>query len=591
MNKDLVSLYSDRKNAFERDARQIQQQEITTSWFRVGLMAGILLMIYVSFQVIMLWSLVLLMVIGYAYLVKRHERLKHQLKLLQALAVINDWEIKSQENDNTNFADGSEYLDSHHPYTFDLDIFGSGSLFQRINRTSTETGKEKLANVLANPLISKLAIQSRQEAVEELKSRLDFRQKFQAVGLSSPEKKEDQGKILDWLQLPSFVYGRKSFRWMLILFPALSMGSLLLWIISGFSAPFVVVTLVQWGIIGRYAKRVTLFQNYIGNKRHLLEKFAEHFDLLNKEDLTGTITKELREEAHEAGEELLILASRSRALDLRLNLLATLLFNSTILYDLQCVYKLEQWRERNRERLEKWLQAIADTDALNSLATFAFNHPDYVTPEISGQQELSASSMGHPLISESDCVTNDVSLQKNSSLWIVTGANMAGKSTFLRTAGVNTVLALMGSVVCAKKMICPLVEVFSGMRNTDSINENQSYFYAELLRLHSIIERLRDGKTMLVLLDEILKGTNSVDKLNGSQELLKQLTKLPCLALIATHDVALGEMEKEFEQIRNFHFETRINGDELLFDYKLYPGVSTGRNATFLMRRMGIIPS
>ncbi|HEX5171241.1 MAG TPA: hypothetical protein VFW11_18825 [Cyclobacteriaceae bacterium] len=591
MNKDLVSLYTDRRDIFEREARQIQQQEITTSWFRVGLMVGILLMIYVSFQVSMLWWLVLLMMIGYGYLVKRHEHLKHQLKLLQTLVMINEWEIKSQENDNTNFADGSEYIDSHHPYTFDLDIFGSGSLFQRINRTSTETGKEKLANVLANPLISKHSILSRQEAVEELKSRLDFRQKFQAVGLSSPEKKEDQGKILDWLQLPSFIYGRKSFRWMLILFPTLSMGSLLLWIISGFSAPFVVITLVQWGIIGRYAKRVTLFQNYIGNKRHLLGKFAEHFDLLNKEDLTGTITKELREEAHEAGEELLILASRSRALDLRLNLLATLLFNSTILYDLQCVYKLEQWRERNRARLEKWLQAIADTDALNSLATFAFNHPAYVTPEISEQQELSASSLGHPLISDSDCVTNDVSLQKNSSLWIVTGANMAGKSTFLRTVGVNAVLALTGSVVCAKKMICPLVEVFSGMRNTDSINENQSYFYAELLRLHSIIERLREGKPMLVLLDEILKGTNSVDKLNGSQELLKQLTKLPCLALIATHDVALSEMEKEFEQIRNFHFETRINGDELLFDYKLYSGVSTGKNATFLMRRMGIIPS
>jgi hypothetical protein len=554
-------------------------------------MAGIIAMIYFSFQLSILWWLVLIMSVAYAYLLKRHEHLKHQVIRYENLVLINDWEIKAQNDDHSTFGDGSEYIDSHHPFSFDMDMFGVGSLFQRINRTSTETGKERLAGVLINPLKSRDAILMRQAAVNELRTKLDFRQQFHAIGLSSTEKKEDQKKILEWLQLRAFVWGKASYKWMLIIFPVASLITLLLWIVIGLSGPFVGVTLFQWAIIGRHAKQVTLFQNYIGNKRYLLEKFAEHFHLLEGEVFDGQLTKELREEAHEARQQILSLASRSRAIDLRLNLIASLLLNSTFLYDLVCVYRLEQWRETNRPRLEKWLQAIADTDAWNSLATFAFNHPGYCSPEISEQRELNAEALGHPLINHAHRVTNDIQMDGSSNLWIVTGANMAGKSTFLRAVGVNVILSLVGSVVCASRMVCPLIDVYSGMRNTDSINENQSYFYAELLRLHNMIEKLRNGTPLLILLDEILKGTNSIDKLNGSEELLKQLTTMPCMAIIATHDVALGEMANAFTQIKNFHFETTIKDGELFFDYKLRKGVSTGKNATFLMRKMGIIPS
>jgi DNA mismatch repair ATPase MutS len=342
--------------------------------------------------------------------------------------------------------------------------------------------------------------------------------------------------------------------------------------------------------MGSHAKRITLLQNYIGSKRYLLEKFAQHFDLLSKENFESTLTIELNRESHEAKTELLLLASRSRALDLRLNLFATLLLNSTMLYDILCVYRLEQWREKNREHLGKWLKAIAEADALNSLASFAYNHPKFVTPEIFEDAELFAEDFGHPLIADENRICSNVEMDKNSNIWIVTGANMAGKSTFLRTVGVNVVLALTGSVVCASKMKCPIIEIYSGMRNTDSISENQSYFFAELLRLQGIIEKMKKGSKLFILLDEILKGTNSIDKLSGSQELVKQLTLYKCLAIIATHDVALGEMEKTYSSIKNFHFETFIEGDSLSFDYKLKSGVSTGKNATFLMRKMGIIP-
>ena len=588
---DLSSLYTNRKNTFEQQARTLEQKEILTSWARVGLIVLVLLTTYFSFNLALIWWIVILLLIGFVYLVKHHEQLKAQLKILQNLVNINAWEVKSQNGDHSNFEDGREFVDSHHPYSFDLDIFGEGSLFQRINRTSTEPGKEKLAYQLANPLTSVDAIIAKQSAVKEVAEKLEFRQNFQAIGLSAPEKKKDQQQILDWLSLPSFVYGKSSFRWMLIVFPLLALFTLLIWIFLSVSAPFIIVTLIQWAIIGSHAKRVTLLQDYIGNKRYLLEKFADHFDLLNKENFRTEITRELNHEGHEAREELLVLASRSRALNLRLNLFAILLLNSTILYDLQCVYKLEQWREKNRDRLAKWLSAIAETDALNSLGSYAFNHPDFSVPEMLHNNELIATELGHPLINVEHRVCNDLHIQKESNIWIVTGANMAGKSTFLRTVGVNVILAHIGSVVCAKKMMCPLTEVRSGMRNTDSINENQSYFFAELLRLQTIIQKLREGKSLLILLDEILKGTNSVDKLAGSEELIKQLASHSCLALVATHDVALADLEKTFDRVRNFHFETFIKGDELSFDYKLKPGVSTGKNATFLMRKMGIIPA
>src|SRR5690606_32419391 len=162
---------------------------------------------------------------------------------------------------------------------------------------------------------------------------------------------------------------------------------------------------------------------------------------------------------------------------------------------------------------------------------------------------------GHPPLGAREGVCNDVAMDNESSLWIITGANMAGKSTFLRSVGVNVVLALTGSVVCAKRLVCPLVEIHSGMRNTDSIADHQSYFYAELFRLQGIVKRLAENRQLLILLDEILKGTNSTDKLAGSEQLVSQLVNYPCFTMVATHDVALGEMEKKHPAIRNYHFE------------------------------------
>src|SRR5690606_17581719 len=256
------------------------------------------------------------------------------------------------------------------------------------------------------------------------------------------------------------------------------------------------------------------------------------------------------------------------------------------------VYRLEKWKEGNATQLFEWLAAVHETEVVVSLATFAFNHPGYFFPRVNHERRLSAKGLGHPLLPEEVRVVNDITLDQKSSVMIVTGANMAGKSTFLRSLGVNMVLALAGAPVCANEFDCPFVDLRSGMRTADSLKENQSYFYAELDRLKSIMDELRRGTPLFILLDEILKGTNSNDKQAGSIELVKQLVNYPCLVVIATHDLVLGELANSFpDRIANYSFEATIENDHLSFDYKLKRGVAQTMNATFLMKKMGIIGS
>ena len=265
--------------------------------------------------------------------------------------------------------------------------------------------------------------------------------------------------------------------------------------------------------------------------------------------------------------------------------------NSFVLYDLQCVYRLEQWKALHARNLEQWIDMLGELEVLSTLGTFSFNHSEFCTPVIQEPLEIAATGLGHPLISSNELVVNDVLLNSNQQVLIVTGANMAGKSTFLRTIGVNLVLALMGAKVSAKEFRCPIIGLRTGMRTADSLKDHQSYFYAELNRLKAIIDELRSDRPLFILLDEILKGTNSNDKQSGSIALVKQLLPHSCLALIATHDLVLGGLEKEHPgRIRNYCFEALIENDQLSFDYKLKPGMAQKMNATFLMKKMGIIP-
>jgi len=242
--------------------------------------------------------------------------------------------------------------------------------------------------------------------------------------------------------------------------------------------------------------------------------------------------------------------------------------------------------------LPQWFEVIAEMDALVSLANSNYNHPRWITPKVSQSGYIfNAEDLGHPLIDESRCVSNSFQLTNQEQITIITGANMAGKSTFLRTVGVNLILASNGCKVCAESFEFSPIRIYTNMRTSDNLMNDESYFYAELLRLQSMLTLLRSGENLFVIIDEMLKGTNSVDKLNGSKELIHQLISLNTHGIVATHDLGLTELAQNIPAIKNQCFEVQLHNDELNFDYKLTNGVTRTMNATFLMKKMGIIPN
>jgi DNA mismatch repair ATPase MutS len=278
--------------------------------------------------------------------------------------------------------------------------------------------------------------------------------------------------------------------------------------------------------------------------------------------------------------------------DYRQNFIVALVLNLIFLWDIRCIFRLFRWQQTYASILPVWFEVIAETDALASFANLNYNHPEWATPKVSNSIFLFKSEdLGHPLIDETRCITNSFQITNNEQIVLITGANMAGKSTFLRTVGVNLILASNGCNVCTESFEFSPVRVYTNMRTSDNLMNDESYFYAELLRLQTMLNLIRKGENLFVIVDEMLKGTNSTDKLNGSKELINQLISLKTHGIVATHDLGLTELAQKYPAaIKNQCFEVQLHDDELTFDYKLTDGVTRTMNATFLMKKMGIIP-
>ncbi|HEY0653239.1 MAG TPA: hypothetical protein VGD65_08920 [Chryseosolibacter sp.] len=591
---ELIAFYSKRKENFSQQLAETTSQINGISNVRLIVAALFIIFTYLGLTKDTGFFLVLpVFVIAFIFLVRSHAKLFDSKTHLQNLVAINDEELRSLNGDVSKLAAGTEFIDPHHAYSHDLDIFGAGSLFQWINRANTLIGKKKFGERLAFPLTSDESIRQNQDAIRELSAKPDFRQDFQAAGKEIDEHEQDREKLLAWLKQPAFLFGKRSYQVVLFVLPALTLSLLVAAFIDFRFRPFVILfAIFQWGFLGLHMKKVNAFHEYVSRKKNILQKYALLLHYFQKQQFTSLLLKSYTQKAHNADVKVKQLASLVYALDARMNVMTSLFTNSFLLYDLQCVYRLEKWKEENAANLEQWLDTVSEMEVLNSFSTFTFNHQNFTFPTIHGRLAVSARLLGHPLIRPEECVANDFSIGNGPSVLIITGANMAGKSTFLRTIGINLILALNGSPVCAESFACPVIKLRTGMRTADSLKDHQSYFYAELDRLKGIMDELRRDVPLLILLDEILKGTNSVDKQAGSIALVKQLLPHPCLAVIATHDLALGELEREYPaKVKNYCFEANINNDQLSFDYKLKLGMATKMNATFLMKKMGIIPA
>jgi DNA mismatch repair ATPase MutS len=316
----------------------------------------------------------------------------------------------------------------------------------------------------------------------------------------------------------------------------------------------------------------------------LLEKTIFHAPYLEE------IQQHYRTGDNKASSELKELKNILDRLDLSYNLVLTGPLNILLLWNLQQAIALEKWKERNKENAKNWFNALGLMEALCSFSTAGFNHPDWTFPVLKDEQFfIEGKQIGHPLINKIKRVSNDIKIDKAAELMLITGSNMAGKSTYLRSIGINVVLAMAGAPVCAEKLILSPVQVISSMRIADNLEESTSTFYAELKKLKIIIDKVNNGERVFILLDEILRGTNSYDRHTGSVAFIKQLIKHNASGVIATHDIELTKMKETFpENILNYHFDVQVSNEELYFDYKLNEGICTSMNASILMKKIGI---
>jgi len=512
----------------------------------------------------------------------------------ESLLSINVNELKALEGDYAVFDDGEEFNDPEHPFASDLDVFGPQGVFQFLNRSATHSGRKRLAEWFRNPFTDITTIRKQQEAVKELAGQLEFRQEFLASGYIEKEQPADKSELLAWLEEKP-VFSSRNYLFLLIFIPILTFSIIFLAAISIINPTWILLYLaVPFGITGRKLATINRKYRMLTKKSAVIKKYSALLQIMENETFTSARLRKLKEGLEgEGGMPSQATRKLSRildAFDTRNNMLMGFLLNFLFLWDIRQVRRSELWQSMHKNDLPRWLEIVAETDALCSLANFHYNHPASIFPQIEeGEYLVDAGDLGHPLIPAEHAVKNPLKLLCRRHFIIVSGANMAGKSTYLRTVGVSMLMAMAGSAVIAEKMtFCPTALVTS-IRTRDSLQKNESYFYAELKRLKTIIERLEQGERLMILLDEILKGTNSRDKQSGSIALLEKLLGYGATGLIATHDLALGEREKTHpENISNKSFEVVIENDKLVFDYKLKDGIARQMNATFLMKKMGI---
>jgi hypothetical protein len=572
---------------------------------RVIHVLGTLRLIVFSGGVVLLWLFRnagwpaltgIVVVVGalFAGMVFIHSRLFARKRQVEALLKLSGDELRGLDYDFGAFDGAPEEADAQHAFCVDLDLFGSQSLFQSMNRTVTFMGKALLVDWFKRPLDTKPAIMKRQEAVNEICVKVAFRQNFCATGLSGEGRPDAIVKCRE-LFAQCGRFSRSPF-----------------WRVAVWAVPvlwIVVVAGICWGALPSGAAGVMcavafFTANVQGRHIHRLHRSAEKLEkvlqtcslLIRQIEKEPFRSDELREaqqvfvtEAGTVSQIIKRLSAIIGALDQRVSL-AGLLLNMFYLRDMRQAMHLEAWAEAYSGEPDRWFDALARIDALCSLGGFAFNHPDYTYPYISDACfKMEGRAVGHPLLHRDRCVRNDVSIVQPPFFLIVIGANMAGKSTYLRTVGINFLLACMGLPVCADSFAVSPAHLVTSLRTTDSLAANESYFFAELKRLGMIIDRLHAGDKLFIILDEVLKGTNSKDKQIGSLALMRQLITLRSCGIIATHDLVLGMLANEFpENTRNCCFEADIAGDKLSFTYLLRPGVARNMNASFLMKKMGI---
>jgi DNA mismatch repair ATPase MutS/ribosome-associated translation inhibitor RaiA len=582
--------YTSHIEEFQLQLKKLKKQLFASSMLRLVIFLLFGFLVYTFFEnTKLVVGSIIAAIASFLFLVSRHSDLQQKKKKVEALIKINEIEIQVLNRDFQHLPAGEEFKNSLHHFSQDIDLFGNRSFFQYLNRSALASGINKLAQLLTRNDIG--FIPRKQNSIRELATKVKFRQDFSAIAKLVKVETSTQ-TILQWLKgyqtfVPSFI------SWLPKVFSFLSIAVVLsyfLEFISGYA-------LLGWlilglAITGKFLKNINDLSFRVSKVQETFRQYHQLLALLEKEEFTTELLVTKKEKIinsqQKASKILKQFSKAIDALDQRNNMLFGVIGNGFLLWDLQQSLKLERWIITHRNELEDWLDVIDFFDAYNSLGNFTYNHQTYTFPSINEDGNILKTTQAvHPLIHPKDAVTNDYQIDQQE-FFIITGANMAGKSTFLRTVSLQIVMANVGLPVCAATCEYSPIKLITSMRTVDSLADEASYFFSELTRLKFIVDEIKTDRYFIIL-DEILKGTNSTDKAIGSRKFVEKLVGSHSTGIIATHDLSLCEVANELPQVKNHYFDAEIINNELHFDYRFKNGICQNMNASFLLKKMEIV--
>ncbi len=587
---DTKSYYQNNVALYTREISALHKKLLLYSTLRVIAFVATAVGIYFTYtSIVVVFAIVIVGIAVFLYLLAQYTDAKKKHDFYEALLEINELELQIGDGNYHKLFSGSQYKDPDHFYSEDIDLFGIGSFFQYINRTKISSGADKLAEyLLANDIDD---IIDRQDSIKELSEIPEWNQDFtanaQLIKVSTTSK-----KIEDWLTDYTPFLSSKV-KWLPLAF---SIGS---FIIIGLTIlDMVSISILSYwfflGLIitGRFLKGTNNLSVAADMARDTIIQYSVLMKQIEKTEFKTDNLKETRNRLFKTDKKASVLfnkfASALNGLDNRNNLIYGIFGNGFFLADLYNVTKVENWIIKNKSLIPEWFRVVAYFDAQVSLGTFGFNHQQFHYPKLSDDKYvIKAQELGHPLLRTEKRIDNDLIIHPEE-FFIITGANMAGKSTFLRTVSLYIVMANTGLPVCAKENVYSPVKLITSMRTTDSLKDESSYFFSELSRLKFIVDEIKK-EPYFIILDEILKGTNSTDKAIGSRKFVQKLVNGNATGLIATHDLSLCEIEKDLSDVKNYYFDAQIIDDELYFDYSFKKGICKNMNASFLLKKMEII--
>ncbi|WP_298484388.1 DNA mismatch repair protein MutS [uncultured Maribacter sp.] len=589
--QELISFYTQEISKYLDKLARIKKQLYASSMLRLLIFCIAIAGIYFFYgNTRIIVAIILITVVVFLYLVTRHGGLQKKRDKIKALIAINEIEVEVQKRNFYNLPDGKEYKNPLHAYSQDIDLFGRGSFYQYCNRTALVHGSETLADLFKENGIN--SIEEKQDAIEELSQMPKWRQEYYAI--ASMTKTETSVHVIQkWLgNYTPFM--PKIMQYIPLVFSILSIGVLCFYFFDKLpESSLIILLFIGLAITGIYTRKITRLGTNASKVQNTFEQYNQLLTIIENTNFKSSLLQKKKQQIISGSiKTSKVLHEFSRhlgALDQNNNVVYLIFGNGLFLRGLTTCFKIEKWIAVHGKSVEKWFQVIAFFDAYNSLGNFAFNHPKYTYPIIEQNSNtiLNAKEAGHPLLNPESTILNNIDIQKEQ-FFIITGANMAGKSTFLRTVSLQIVMANLGLPVCAKEVYYSPIKLITSMRTTDSLTDDESYFFSELKRLKFIVDQIQLDRYFIVL-DEILKGTNSTDKAIGSRKFIEKLVRSQSTGIIATHDLSLCEVAKELSQVKNYYFDAEIIDNELHFDYKFKEGICKNMNASFLLKKMQII--